>query len=115
MSLIWFFVLTAFAVILSGIGWATNRALSRKKRLRRYQKFVLAGLLPLVIYFFLSIPYVKPPYINEVSSNKKTSFPQNLPLDKETEKYFYDQHLRIENLEREVVDLRNDLHQTHRH
>lgn len=116
-NIYWICGLTGFLIIFAVIGGVTGKNLPPKKRGLRFQKFVLAGVMPFVIYVFSAIPFVTPDRISRPSSvyNTEIEPPQNSTSVEENTKYLKNYYYRIERLETEVQDIREQLYNTHQH
>lgn len=107
----WFVGVAAVIIIISLFGYFTGRNLPSQKKEIYKKKFLLANMSILVVYIFLSVPYVEFFY----GYSLKKEFPKELNSTEQVARYIKDHHHRIETLENELQKAREETYMLREH
>ena len=108
----WLIIILIVCVIILLAGWLTSRHLPKSEKSRHYRKFHAVATIIFLCYVVLANPAITS---FSFLSGKEYEYPRNLETTEAIAKQTQEQHQRLERLEIEVKNLREDLYQTHRH
>ena len=108
----WLTIILIVCVVISLTGWLTGRRLPKFEKTRHFRKFHAVATIIFLFYFVLMSPTI---VSFSFVSNREYEYPKDLETTEAIAKQTQEQHQRLERLELEVKNLREDLYQAHRH